>query len=206
MSEMFAIIELPEMSTILESMLRPEISILEKMLRPFVVYFFLLIGLRLAGKRELAQLNAMDLVVLLTLSNTVQNAIIGPDNSLLGGLIGATTLMVVNYWVVRFLFSHEKIDRIVEGDPTVLIEKGKLCEDRLQHELVTKEELVVAAHKQGFASLDQVEEATLEPGGVISFVARQPPVDELRHGELTRQLASLSQQLGELRTLVAARG
>jgi uncharacterized membrane protein YcaP (DUF421 family) len=194
------------MTEMLESMLRPEISIVEKMLRPFVVYFFLLIGLRLAGKRELAQLNAMDLVVLLTLSNTVQNAIIGPDNSLSGGLIGATTLMVVNYWVVRFLFSHERIDRIVEGQPTVLIENGKLCEDRLTHELVTHEELIVAAHKQGFASLDDVEQAVLEPGGVISFVARQPPVDELRHGEVKRELASIAAQIAELRTLVAARG
>jgi uncharacterized membrane protein YcaP (DUF421 family) len=167
---------------------------------------FLLVALRLAGKRELAQLNAMDLVVLLTLSNTVQNAIIGPDNSLSGGLIGATTLMVVNYWVVRFLFNHDKIDRIVEGQATVLIDKGNLCEDRLRHELVTHEELIVAAHKQGFASLADVETATLEPGGVISFVARQPPVDALRHSEVTRELAAISGQLAELRQLVAARG
>src|SRR5215475_10540842 len=106
------------------SMFSPEISIVEKMLRPVIVYVFLLVGLRLAGKRELAQLNSMDLIVLLTLSNTVQNAIIGPDNSLSGGLIGATTLLAINYVVVRFLFSHEKIDRIVEGQATVLVEKG----------------------------------------------------------------------------------
>ena len=109
-----------------ESMLSPEISILEKMLRPFVVYLFLLVGLRLAGKRELAALNAMDLIVLLTLSNTVQNAIIGPDNSVSGGLIGAATLLVVNYVAVRFLFSHPKIDQLVEGRATALIEHGKL--------------------------------------------------------------------------------
>jgi uncharacterized membrane protein YcaP (DUF421 family) len=124
MPEMFAIFEWSAISTMFESMLRPEVSIFEKMLRPFVVYFFLLIGLRLAGKRELAQLNAMDLVVLLTLSNTVQNAIIGPDNSLSGGLIGAVTLLAVNYAVVRFLFSHDKVDRIVEGEPAVLIVGG----------------------------------------------------------------------------------
>ena len=206
MSEMFAFIEWPEIPAMFNSMLTPEISILEKMLRPFVVYFFLLIGLRLAGKRELAQLNAMDLIVLLTLSNTVQNAIIGPDNSLSGGLIGATTLMVVNYWVVRFLYDHEKIDRLVEGEPAVLIEKGKLSENCLRHELVTHEELIVAAHKQGFASLDDVEQAVLEPGGVISFVAKLPPVDELRHVEVKRELATIANQLAELRTLVAARG
>jgi uncharacterized membrane protein YcaP (DUF421 family) len=206
MPEMFAIFEWSAISTMFESMLRPEVSIFEKMLRPFVVYFFLLIGLRLAGKRELAQLNAMDLVVLLTLSNTVQNAIIGPDNSLSGGLIGAVTLLAVNYAVVRFLFSHDKVDRIVEGEPAVLIEGGKLCEDQLRRELVTHEELIVAAHKQGFASLDLVEQAVLEPGGAISFVAKTPPIDELRHGEVKRELAAIAEQLAELRTLVAARG
>src|SRR5512132_1763681 len=88
---------------------------LEKILRPILVYLFLVVSLRLAGKRELAQLNPFDLVVLLTLSNTVQNAIIGNDNSVTGGIVGATTLLVVNYVVVRFLYSHEKLDRMVEG-------------------------------------------------------------------------------------------
>ncbi|HSU87366.1 MAG TPA: DUF421 domain-containing protein, partial [Terriglobia bacterium] len=105
--------------------LQPDISVLEKIIRPLIVYFFLVIGLRLAGKRELAQLNPFDLVVLLTLSNTVQNAIIGNDNSVTGGLIGATTLLIVNYVVVRFLFKHPQLDRLVEGDPDVLIEGGQ---------------------------------------------------------------------------------
>ena len=108
-----------------ENMFSPEVDILEKMVRPVIVYLFLIIGLRLAGKRELAQLNSMDLIVLLTLSNTVQNAIIGSDNSVSGGLIGATTLLMVNYCVVRFLHSHEKIDRLMEGEPDVLIEKAR---------------------------------------------------------------------------------
>src|SRR5207244_6145539 len=85
----------------------------EKILRPIVVYVFLIVGLRLAGKRELAQLNPFDLVVLLTLSNTVQNAIIGDDSSVTGGVIGAATLLTVNYLVVRFLFGHAKLDRLV---------------------------------------------------------------------------------------------
>src|SRR5436309_6994904 len=125
----------------------PDISILEKIIRPVIVYFFLIIGLRLAGKRELAQLNAFDLIVLLTLSNTVQNAIIGNDNSVTGGIIGATTLLAVNYIVVRFLYSHEKLDRMVEGAPEVLIENGGLCHDQLKKELITKTELEEAAHK-----------------------------------------------------------
>src|SRR5207248_7168140 len=94
----------------------PDVSILEKIIRPILIYLFLIIGLRLAGKRELAQLNAFDLVVLLTLSNTVQNANIGSDNSVVGGLVGATTLLVVNYVVVRFFYMHERLDRVIEGD------------------------------------------------------------------------------------------
>src|ERR1700749_4612949 len=88
----------------------PDIGIAEKMIRPVLVYVFLVLGLRLAGKRELAQLNPFDLVVLLTLSNTVQNAIIGNDNSVTGGVIGATTLLVVNYVVVRFFYTHDKLN------------------------------------------------------------------------------------------------
>src|SRR5438132_13548833 len=112
----------------------PDVSILEKIIRPILVYFFLIVCLRLAGKRELAQLNPFDLVVLLTLSNTVQNAIIGNDNSVLGGIIGATTLLTVNYIVVRFLYSHEKLDRLIEGDAELLIDNGTLCEDIMKKE------------------------------------------------------------------------
>ncbi len=146
-----------------ESMLSPEVSILEKMLRPFVVYLFLLVGLRLAGKRELAALNAMDLIVLLTLSNTVQNAIIGPDNSVSGGLIGATTLLVVNYIAVRFLFSHPKVDALVEGRATTLIEHGNQLREAMARELITHAELASAAHKQGIAKLALVERPCWNP-------------------------------------------
>src|SRR5262252_3327478 len=91
----------------------------EKIIRPIVVYAFLIIGLRLAGKRELAQLNPFDLVVLLTISNTVQNAIIGDDNSITGGLIGAGTLFLVNHVVVSYLYNHERLERLIEGEPDV---------------------------------------------------------------------------------------
>src|SRR5450631_4420477 len=90
------------------------LPIAEKIARPILVYAFLIVGLRLAGKRELAQLNPFDLVVLLTLSNTVQNAIIGDDNSVTGGLIGATTLLVVNYVLVRFVSNHESLEHFIE--------------------------------------------------------------------------------------------
>src|ERR1700759_1236711 len=130
-----------------KDILQPDVSILEKIIRPVLVYVFLIVGLRLAGKRELAQLNPFDLVVLLTLSNTVQNAIIGNDNSVTGGIIGATTLLVMNYIVVRFLYFHEGLDRLIEGEPEVLIDKGALKKHALEKELITIPELEEAAHK-----------------------------------------------------------
>src|SRR5450759_5493675 len=148
------------------------LPVAEKMLRPVVVYVFLIVGLRLAGKRELAQLNPFDLVVLLTLSNTVQNAIIGEDNSVTGGIIGASTLLAVNWVVVRFLYGHERLERLVEGAPDELIENGVVQHDRLRKELITLMELEAAAHKQGLASLAEVDRAVLDPGGSIAFFAK----------------------------------
>jgi uncharacterized membrane protein YcaP (DUF421 family) len=173
--------------------------LLEKILRPIVVYFFLVVGLRLAGKRELAQLNPFDLVVLLTLSNTVQNAIIGNDNSLTGRVITAGTLLLVNAWVVRFLYTHERLERLVEGDPEMLIDHGVLREDAMKRELITRAELDAAAHKQGFASLEEIDCAILEPGGAISFFARKPSPDALRHDELLARMDQLSAQVAALR-------
>src|SRR5881398_396253 len=117
------------------------IPLLEKILRPIFIYAFLVISLRLAGKRELAQLNPFDLVVLLTLSNTVQNAIIGNDNSVSGGVIGATTLLLVNYFLVRFMSRHERLERLVEGDPDVLIENGVIKKECLANEAISILEL-----------------------------------------------------------------
>ncbi len=178
----------------------------EKVLRPLVVYFFLVVGLRLAGKHQLAQLNPFDLVVLLTLSNTVQNAIIGDDNSVSGGLIGAATLLAVNYLVVRFLFSHERLDRLVEGDPDALIEGGMIHEDRLKKELLTRAELETAAHRQGFASLDDIERAVIEPGGTLFFVGKKPPKELIRQSELRSRLDNISRQLAHLQKSLEQRG
>src|SRR5213592_4350235 len=170
--------------TIVEHMFHLGLPIAEKILRPIVVYFFLIVGLRLAGKRELAQLNPFDLVVLLTLSNTVQNAIIGDDNSVTGGLIGAATLLAANALVVRFLYRHERLERLVEGEADVLVENGKIRLERLKAELITLPELESAAHKQGFESLDDIDRAILEPGGMIAFFAKKPTPDKSRHEEL----------------------
>jgi len=174
------------------------VPLAEKIIRPIAVYFFLIAVLRLAGKRELAQLNPFDLVVLLTLSNTVQNAIIGEDNSVTGGLIGAATLLLVNHWVVRFLYRHEAVDRLVEGAPDLLIDHGTIRTDRLEKELITLAELQSAAHKQGFSSLTEIDHAILEPGGTICFIAKKPTTESARHDEILTRLDHISKRLAAL--------
>jgi uncharacterized membrane protein YcaP (DUF421 family) len=186
-------------SKILSDMFVLALPVAEKILRPIVVYLFLVIGLRLAGKRELAQLNPFDLVVLLTLSNTVQNAIIGDDNSVTGGILGAATLLLVNYLVVRYLYRHEKLDRMIEGDSTLLIEHGKIVESKLTAELLTIPELEAAAHKQGLGGLDEVETAVLDPGGTICFIAKKPAPEETRHQELLTRIDQLAREIAQLR-------
>jgi uncharacterized membrane protein YcaP (DUF421 family) len=175
------------------------IPLLEKILRPVVVYAFLVISLRLSGKRELVQLNPFDLVVLLTLSNTVQNAIIGDDNTVLGGIIGATSLLATNYLVVRFLYDHRKLDQVVEGRADVLIEDGKVRTQHLRKELITMPQLQAAAHKQGFASLSEVEQCVLEPGGTMTFLGKKPAAEDVRHQELLGKMESLAHEIALLR-------
>jgi uncharacterized membrane protein YcaP (DUF421 family) len=175
------------------------LPVAEKILRPVIVYIFLIVGLRLSGKRELAQLNPFDLIVLLTLSNTVQNAIIGDDNSVTGGIIGAASLLAINYLVVRFLYDHRKLDQLVEGSPDILVEDGKVYEHKLKRELITKEELAAAARKQGFDALSDVRQCILEPGGTLTFVAKKPDTEDVRHAEVMKKFDLLTEEIARLR-------
>ena len=176
------------------------VPILEKILRPIAVYFFLIVSLRLSGKRELVQLNPFDLVVLLTLSNTVQNAIIGDDNTVTGGVIGATSLLVVNYLVVRFLYNHRKLDQLVEGRADVLVEDGKVRMGNLKRELITLAQLEAAARKQGFESVAEVQQCVLEPGGTITFIGKKPGTEEYRHRELLDRMEKMMAEIAKLRS------
>lgn len=176
------------------------LPVIEKIIRPIIVYGFLVVGLRIAGKRELAQLNPFDLVVLLTLSNTVQNAIIGDDNTIVGGVIGATSLLVVNYLVVRFLYRHRKLDELVEGGCETLIDNGKVQTRHLKRELITMSQLQSAARKQGFDSLAEVQQCILEPGGTLTFIAKKPQTEEVRHRELLDRLEAITAELNRLRS------
>ncbi len=170
----------------------------EKILRPVVVYLALVILLRIFGKRELAQLNPFDLVVLLSLSNTVQNAIIGNDVSISGGLIGAFTLLAVNYLVVRFLFRHRRLDQIVEGKSTTLIDRGKVLQKNLAKELLSHSELLTVLHRQGFDDVDEVERCVLEPSGTFAVKRKVPSQDDVQYAELIRRLEHIDTRLTAL--------
>ena len=181
------------------------IPVAEKVIRPVLVYAALVVGLRVFGKRELAQLNPFDVVVLLSLANTVQNAIIGDDLSVTGGILGAFALLTVNYLVVRFLFGHRRLDQWIEGAPTVLIEGGKIVPSALARELVTEAELLTVLHRQGFSTLDEIERCVLEPGGTFAITAKQPLLAARRHDELLARLESLSHQVAKLEKQLAER-
>jgi uncharacterized membrane protein YcaP (DUF421 family) len=173
----------------------PGVPLLEKVIRPLIVYAALLILVRLFGKRELAQLNPYDVIVLLTISNTVQNAIIGNDNSISGGIVGAVTLMLANFIVVKFLYRHQRLTRLLEGDETVLVEDGRVVAVAMEKELITLPELEAAAHRQGFESLAQVQKCILEPGGTLAMFGRKPSVDDVRQEALMVQLAEIKAML-----------
>jgi uncharacterized membrane protein YcaP (DUF421 family) len=187
----------------LQSLFTPGISLGEKLIRTIVVYGFLLVGLRLAGKRELSQVNPFDLVVLLLLSNTVQNAIIGNDNSLIGGLVGAIALIVVNAVVVRLLYHYGKLDKI-EGRPDTLIRKGRIMRRHIERELITVAELEAAARRQGIATLAQVDECRLETGGALTFIQKSPTTEEVRHHEILSLVAQVDARQRELVEQLAA--
>jgi uncharacterized membrane protein YcaP (DUF421 family) len=194
--EQYFIVLPPDMiHTALSDMFTLKLPILEKILRPVLVYLALIVLLRIFGKRELAQLNPFDLVVLLSVSNTVQNAIIGDDNSLSGGILGAAALFAINYLVVRFLFRHRRLDQILEGSPRTLINHGKVDRAALSKELLSESELLTVAHRQGFDDLGEVDRCVLEPGGVFFMKGRMPSTDETRYEAIMSRLADLDRKL-----------
>ena len=186
-------------SVILDHMFQLPLPFLEKLARPVIVYLVLVVLVRLFGKRELAQLNPFDLVVLLSLSNTVQNAIIGDDNSVTGGIIGAFGLLAINWLVVRTLFRSPRMTRMLEGRSVVLMHNGQIDKKALERESVTREELIEVIHRQGFERLNQVKRCELEPNGTFYIEAFEPSMADNRHAELLEKLNDLSREIAALR-------
>ena len=137
--------------------------------RAVVVYAFVLIFLRVTGKRQMGQLAPFDLVLLLLISNTVQNSMNAGDNSLIGGLISAASLLILNFIVGKLTYSSKKLADIVEGRPEVLIHNGHLYEAILKREEITHDDLESALRRAGCNSIAEVQFAILENNGAITI-------------------------------------
>src|SRR6478735_1864109 len=183
------------LSEIANNLFDVPVPLLEKAIRPIVVYLFLILCFRLFGRRELAQLNPLDLTVLLMLSNTVQNAIIGEDNSLLGGIIGAVALLSTN-WLINYLaYRHPEVANLLEGEPRVLIERGEINRTAIKHEEISLQDLDEAIHREGVEHVQRVKWAHLEPSGTITVI----PMDDARIELVLERLARLETMLLERR-------
>jgi len=162
----------------------------EKVLRALLIYAFLVVALRVVGKRELGQANTLDLIVLLLVANAVQNGIIGNDDTVTGAVIGAATLFAVNELVTRTSYAVPFLSRILEGEPSALVVDGKPVRAALRGAGISLSELRAIARRQGFADLGEVQTAILETNGVVSMFGEgepavyhpteHPPIDDGR--------------------------
>lgn len=160
------------LASVLADLVDLGVSPFEKVARSLLVFAFLVVALRLGGKRELAQINVLDLAVLLLVSNALQNALIGPDNSLLGGVIGASVLFAANGLFVRLTFRSARARRLLEGRPLVLLRDGLPVREALRREAITVEELRAAALERGFDELGDVELVVLETNGHLAVMGQ----------------------------------
>jgi uncharacterized membrane protein YcaP (DUF421 family) len=171
------------------------LPVLEKALRPIIVYLFLLAAFRMTGKRQLAQFTTFDFVLFLMLGNIVQNAIIGDDNSVTGGLIGAGVLLAFDVGVARLLFSLPMFNKIVNGDATTLIDQGQIRQDGLKKLRITKGELTSLIRRQNFTSIREVQLAEVEPTGAIVMEGFHPNAGERHIAEILERLTRIEAAL-----------
>jgi uncharacterized membrane protein YcaP (DUF421 family) len=183
------------MSAMWNDLMHLGVSVPDKLIRTVIVYLALIVLLRLAGKRDLAQLNSFDLIVVLLLSNVVQNAVIGPDNSLLGGLIGATVLIAANAFLVRVVRPHARVAALMEGTTTVLARSGAWIPAALRHEGVRQTDMEAALRRQNAYKIEDVDEVKLEPGGTI-VVDLRPELESATKADIERLEAKLDRLLG----------
>ena len=182
------------MSDMWNDLVQLGVSVPDKIIRTVVVYLALVVLLRVAGKRDLAQLNSFDLIVVLLLSNVVQNAVIGPDQSLAGGLLGAAVLIAANAFLVRFLRPHDKIAAVMEGTTTTLARSGRWIPEALRHEGVRQTDMEAALRRQNAYKVEDVDEVKLEPGGTI-VVDLRPELESATKADIARLEAKLDDLL-----------
>ena len=140
-------------------------------LRTIAVYLFIVLAIRVFGKREITQLSVLDLVFILLISNSVQNAMVGPNNSLLGGLVAAGSLFVVNMLLEYLVFKSKKFNKFLQGDAVMLIYKGKILNSHLKKAFVSHEELEEVVREHGVEHISDVDLAVLETDGNISIIS-----------------------------------
>ncbi len=174
----------------------------EKIIRPLIVYGGLIILLRVFGKRELAQLNPLDLIVILLLSNTVQNAIIGNDTSLVGGLAGAVVLLGVNSFFAHLKFRSERVETLIEGKPLKVVEHGKLDQKQLTRELLTESDLDIIAHENGLEDRHDIERLVIDTNGTFLVDGKDEIKDAKFKRDVLRKIDALSQQLNDLNAML----
>lgn len=194
------------LQTLSRDMFHMPLPLSEKILRPVIVYLCLIVFLRIFGKRELAQLNPFDLVVLLSLSNTVQNAIIGDDNSVTGGIVGAFALLAINWALMWVLYRAPKATGVLEGEPSTLIQKGLVDEAELKKQSLTHEDLISVLNRNGFNDPSDVETCVLEPNGTFFVQGKKPSSDEVERSHMIAALTELSTEVKALRREIEARG
>src|SRR5262245_1969161 len=148
----------------------PDIPLIEKVVRSVVVYVFLLAAFRFAGKRQLGQMTPFDLIVLLIISNVLQNGLIGNDNSLGGGIVGATTILVVNALVAWLTFRFKAVRWAVEHRPTILVRHGRILRENLASERISRSELHAALRREGVVTIREVRYVLLEQDGHFSVI------------------------------------
>ncbi len=182
------------------------VPLVEKILRPIIVYLCLVVFLRLFGKRELAQLNPFDLVVLLSLSNTVQNAMIGDDNSISGGVVGAFSLLAINWVLAWVIYRAPKATVVLAGSAATLVRDGVVDEAEMKKQSLTHEDLISVLNKNGYNDPGDVKACVLEPNGTFFVEGKDPSSDDLARGEMRRALAELTTEVKALRREMAARG
>jgi uncharacterized membrane protein YcaP (DUF421 family) len=174
------------------------LSLGEKIIRAVVIYLFLVVALRLVGKRELSQLNTLDFVVLLAVANAVQNGLIGADNSVTGAVVGAIVLFAVNSALAWVLFRNGRLQRLVEGTPTDLMRDGRILEHALEREELTRDDLLVEIQSAGADSFDDVSSAKLLPNGKVIVEQKEANQSSVQYDDLKARIDHLTELVEQL--------
>ncbi|WP_326983713.1 YetF domain-containing protein [Chryseobacterium sp. MYb264] len=161
--------------------------ILDVVVRSLCVYLFMVIAIRLFGKNQLSQLNAGDVVLLLLISNAVQNAMVGPDTSLQGGLVAALVLFAANFILKRLMFSNRKFESFMEEDPVILVRDGKIDEKALNKVKITRDELEEAIREHGVDGIENVKLSILEVDGNISVISEDEKSKQTHYSRIKRK-------------------